>query len=387
MSILITQFVAADIAKSLATGVITAPSAGTVPTADGSGHAVWLPSGAGVRLQSAGGDVSLVDDGEGPALAVNGLTPGPGINLALAAGAVTVTNSDPGSAVSLASAGGDVSLVDGDGAGPALAVNGLTPGTGINLALAAGAVTVSVNPADLPFVPTAGGQMTGPLDMFGSQVQNTGDITTINTGTATIGTATLPYRNLYMYNGGAPGPSAGLPVGLTKFRQWALQTVNNTITDTSLIAYGAGVSTGSPIIPANTLVPGSTYSARVAGVLTFAVTNASTTFRFRIGATIVTALAFFPTGLNGASFPYILDFDFVCSTAGATGAGVGSGCLQLYMLQAVTALAFLAGMIDTGATAATIDTTIANTIDIAVQHGINLVGTSATARYVLIKRE
>ena len=86
----------------------------------------------------------MVNNGVGPALATKGLTAGAGISLTGAATLITVANTDPGSAVTLASAGGMISLVN-DGVGPALAVRGLTAGTGITITSDTVSATVSAS--------------------------------------------------------------------------------------------------------------------------------------------------------------------------------------------------------------------------------------------------
>jgi hypothetical protein len=114
-------------------------------------------AGSDVTLASAGGTETLVGDGAGPALAVKGLTAGAGVSLTGAATDVTVANTDPGSAVSLASAGGTESLVN-DGAGPALALKGLTAGAGVSLTGAATDVTVAnTDPGSAVTLASAGG--------------------------------------------------------------------------------------------------------------------------------------------------------------------------------------------------------------------------------------
>ncbi len=54
MSDSVTQLVAATVARTIATGAIVPPAAGTVPTADGAGAAVWsTPGGGSTTISSA----------------------------------------------------------------------------------------------------------------------------------------------------------------------------------------------------------------------------------------------------------------------------------------------------------------------------------------------
>jgi uncharacterized protein (TIGR02145 family) len=100
--------------------------------------------GSAVTLASAGGTETLVNDGVGAALAVKGLTPGPGITLLGSATDIVISNSDPGSGVTLADAGTTTheSLVN-DGTGPSLAVKGLKAGLGISIASTATDILIS----------------------------------------------------------------------------------------------------------------------------------------------------------------------------------------------------------------------------------------------------
>lgn len=93
--------------------------------------------GTTIALGSAGGVESLVNNGSVPNLAIKGLTAASGISLTSAATAVTIANS-----TTLGSAGGTVSLV-GNGTGPGFTVKGLTAGTGIGLSSSTTNVTIS----------------------------------------------------------------------------------------------------------------------------------------------------------------------------------------------------------------------------------------------------
>jgi hypothetical protein len=100
--------------------------------------------GSAVTLTSAGGTETLVNDGTGPALAIKGITAGTGISLSGAATALTITNSDPASGVALTNAGTGTSLVS-DGAGPSLSNNSISAGSSISLTSASSNVAIAVN--------------------------------------------------------------------------------------------------------------------------------------------------------------------------------------------------------------------------------------------------
>lgn len=127
-----------------------------------------------VSLASAGGSQTLVNDGAGPALATKGLTPGTGISLTGSATDVTITNTDPGSAVTLANAGvvGNYNLVS-DGVGPALAVKGLLPGQGVALTDTGTDIQISI----VDSVPT---KYTQSIDLTGGPIIVTHNLATFD---------------------------------------------------------------------------------------------------------------------------------------------------------------------------------------------------------------
>ena len=102
------------------------------------GNADW---GSAVTLASAGGVYSLINDGAGPSLAVKGLSVGAGITVADSGSVLTLTNSNP-TIPTLTSAGGTYSLVNDTG-GPTLAVKGLTAGAGVTITDSASALTIA----------------------------------------------------------------------------------------------------------------------------------------------------------------------------------------------------------------------------------------------------
>lgn len=124
-------------------------------------------------LTSAGG-TTLVNDGTGPALAVKGLTAGTGVSLSASATEVTINNSSPASSVTLTSAGGTETLVN-DGTGPTLANKGLTAGTGVSLSSDATSVTITnSSPASSVTLASAGGTETLVNDGTGPAIATKG---------------------------------------------------------------------------------------------------------------------------------------------------------------------------------------------------------------------
>ena len=87
---------------------------------------------ANPTLTSAGGTASLVEDGVGPGLGLRGLSAGVGVSVTQNATDVTITNTSPASSVALTSAGGTVTQVV-DGTGPAISIKGLSAGTNVTL--------------------------------------------------------------------------------------------------------------------------------------------------------------------------------------------------------------------------------------------------------------
>lgn len=102
-------------------------------------------TGADVTLTSAGGPVSLVNDGFGPALAIKGLSVGGGISLSDAGTFVTIINDSPATSVTLGSVGAGQSIVN-DGNGPALVTKSIVGGNGISVTSSLTTVTISATP-------------------------------------------------------------------------------------------------------------------------------------------------------------------------------------------------------------------------------------------------
>lgn len=138
-SVLIPQYVAASVEKSLTTGAVTPPIANSVPTADGIGGATWQLAGGNVTLADTAGAIgtTLITDGTGPSLSIKRLTTGAGVAITAGAADLTIENTSPATSVTLADAAGatGTSLVT-DGVGPALAVRALV-GDGANISVAA----------------------------------------------------------------------------------------------------------------------------------------------------------------------------------------------------------------------------------------------------------
>jgi hypothetical protein len=156
-----------------------------------------------------------------------------------------------------------------------------------------------------------------------------------------------------------------------------LVSTNNSIALTTLIAPSGD---GSRVIPANTLAPGVVYTVNFAGELENVVATAGTTWQLRIGPTIAISVVLGVIPGAAALWNYNLEFTFMCSSAGATGAGVCSARFRAsgpsgdigYLLDA--------------ASPATINTTIDNSIDVFSQNVIVHPNQRIAARYLYITR-
>jgi len=143
------------------------------------------PCEGSIKLESAGGDESLVFDGSGPKLSIKGLTEGTNINLSDDGTEITISDSD---ATSLASAGG-TSLVF-DGVGPDLVIKGLTSSPGIaitdngnDLELGQGPVPcevslITVGPRQIITLTDISGGVGAAIDLttYGTFIDNTSTI-------------------------------------------------------------------------------------------------------------------------------------------------------------------------------------------------------------------
>jgi hypothetical protein len=194
-------------------------------------------TGANVTLASSGG-TSLVNDGTGPALAIKGLTGGTGITVTDNVISLTITNSDPGSGVSLASIGTGQSIVN-DSTGPTLVTKSITNGTGISVTGSATEIQITNSAPNV--------------------VQNTYTTFTGNTGSSTansptdsmqmigdrglrtiIGTDSISVRASYSYEIGEYIPAEG---GIIVDR-WI-----------STLAYGTPTNSGSTLVQNYLVIP------------------------------------------------------------------------------------------------------------------------------------
>jgi hypothetical protein len=140
-----------------------------------------------VTLTSAGGQ-SLVNDGTGPALAVKGLTAGTGISLTDNVTSVSIANTNP-DITTLSSVGGTDSLVE-DGMGPTLGIKGLTAGANITLDSSADAITINAAIEDATLDSAGGVSLvndgTGPALITKGLVAGTNVTLTSDANTVTV---------------------------------------------------------------------------------------------------------------------------------------------------------------------------------------------------------
>lgn len=156
----------------------------------------------------------------------------------------------------------------------------------------------------------------------------------------------------------------------TLFSGTANQVVSNTTSEMSLMPTGMG----QKIIPANTLVQGTTARLIIAGVYSGALVPTTALFKFKINGNVVasgTASALLASASNqGFSYRQTM----TCRAAGTTGSLVTVGTMQYangLMTRANVDLNNIAGY--------TIDTTVDNTLDLSVTWGALSSSNSMTA--------
>ena len=143
------------------------------------------------------------------------------------------------------------------------------------------------------------------------------------------------------------------------FSQTSSVTVSNTTTETSLLGTGLGSAT----LPANFAAVGRSIRVRSYGYISNTATP-SATLRIKVGSvTILTSTGSLPSGLSNALVEF--DFTFRFETIGATGTIIGQGSTK------ITSGAFVSsvGRPLVMTADATIDTTIANALDVTYEWG------------------
>ena len=136
-------------------------------------------------------------------------------------------------------------------------------------------------------------------------------------------------------------------------------TVANSATETSML--GAGV--GSATLPANFAVVGRTIRVRSHGFISDTATPSST-IKIKLGSvTLVTSTGTLPSGLSNAEVAF--EFVFTFRSIGSSGTVIGQGISRItsgaFVSSASRALVMTAP--------ATIDTTVANAMDLTYQWG------------------
>jgi hypothetical protein len=149
-----------------------------------------LTAGTGLSANTTTGSVTIINTSPDQTVTLSG---GTGITTGGSYPNFTITNSSPASSVTLTSAGGTVSLVN-DGTGPALANKGLTSGTGISLTDGGTQVTITNNSPDQTVVLNNGSNIsvTGAYPNF--------TITATGLLQATGNTSASCITNLYVDN-------------------------------------------------------------------------------------------------------------------------------------------------------------------------------------------
>ena len=143
------------------------------------------------------------------------------------------------------------------------------------------------------------------------------------------------------------------------FVQTASATVANTVTETSSI----GTGTGSVILPANFFTIGKTITFQMYGTIATILTP-TLRIKAKLGTVVVidttAATLSTITGTNS----YSTEGMITCRTIGATGTVFGQG-LALYY----TGITGLAGFSSPNTVTSTIDTTVAQTLDVTITWG------------------
>ena len=136
-------------------------------------------------------------------------------------------------------------------------------------------------------------------------------------------------------------------------------TVENSTTETSMLGTGVGSAT----LPADFAVVGRTIRVRSHGFISDTDTPSST-LKIKLGSvTLITSTGTLPSGLSNAEVTF--EFVFTFRSIGATGTVIGQGISRItsgaFVSSAARALVMTAP--------ATIDTTIANAMDVTYQWG------------------
>ena len=139
----------------------------------------------------------------------------------------------------------------------------------------------------------------------------------------------------------------------------ATVTVANSTTETSMLGTGVGSAT----LPANFAVVGRTIRVRSHGFISDTATPSST-IKIKLGAvTLVTSTGTLPSGLSNAEVTF--EFVFTFRSIGSSGTVIGQGISRItsgaFVSSASRALVMTAP--------ATIDTTVANAMDVTYQWG------------------
>ena len=201
-----------------------------------------------------------------------------------------------------------------------------------------------------PFLPTAGGTMTGDLNM--------GDHSLLDVATVVIdgGTASQFLK--------ADGSLDSSVYEKSLFSQIATVTVANTVTETTLL----GAGSGSVIIPAGFFTAGRTIKIKGFGYYS-ATSTPNITIKIKFGSTTILT-----TGAAASGN----DTNGTCRTIGATGTVQSQG-----LFQEVGAAAIGFPMVNTSTN--TIDTTITQTVGITVTWGAASAGNTISLSNLIIE--
>jgi hypothetical protein len=146
----------------------------------------------------------------------------------------------------------------------------------------------------------------------------------------------------------------------TIFVATASAAATNTTNETSLI--GTGV--GSKTLPANFLVPGKVLRVRGGGIFSSLATPGTLTFKFKLGSTVIAQQTITPP-VSGANNSWICDLRMICRSSGGGGTVMPEGSISLAAYTGATGTGSRTAIdMNNQSAAVTVDTTVAQTIDL-----------------------
>lgn len=164
------------------------------------------------------------------------------------------------------------------------------------------------------------------------------------------------------------------------FNQTSTKTVSGTTTETSII----GTGTGSMNIPANFLRTGRQINIKVYGVYNLPLLNlAPLTIRVKLGGVTIASATATSLLAGAANIGYEAEVAIACRSAGVGGTVVTYGNINFGTAAATRGFVDL----NNGTNPTTINTTVANALEVTVQFGasVNIGNHSVSSLIVLVE--